>query len=122
MADIEKTDERLSHSADGSDSTLPYSKEFAPISNGASKTNSRPNSQTRRPLSQTISNNGYGCDEQGDSVEDLDLEVVGQAASVKDPFDVKWDNGDNDPMNPRSMSHARKWLVVIIVSASSLCV
>ncbi|EHK97237.1 hypothetical protein M7I_7016 [Glarea lozoyensis 74030] len=25
-------------------------------------------------------------------------------------------------MNPRSMSAARKWLVVLIVSASSLCV
>lgn len=34
---------------------------------------------------------------------------------------VTWE-GDDDPMNPRSMSKARKWLVVIIVSASSLCV
>lgn len=120
MADTEKFDERLSTSADGSDHTLPYTKEFAPISNGASKANSRPNSQTRRTLSRTRSNNGYGCDDNRESVEDL--EVVGQAVSVKDPFDVKWENGDNDPMNPRSMAHGKKWLVVLIVSASSLCV
>lgn len=34
---------------------------------------------------------------------------------------VDWD-GENDPMSPRSMSIARKWLIVIILSASSLCV
>ncbi|KAG9577133.1 MFS general substrate transporter, partial [Aureobasidium melanogenum] len=31
-------------------------------------------------------------------------------------------DGDDDPMNPRSMAYARKWIIVIIVSASSLCV
>ena len=36
-------------------------------------------------------------------------------------FLVKWD-GDNDPMNPRSMSKLRRWIVVLIVSSSSLCV
>ena len=36
-------------------------------------------------------------------------------------FEVQWD-GDNDPMNPRSMGRARKWVIVLIVSASSLCV
>ena len=36
-------------------------------------------------------------------------------------FEVQWD-GDNDPMNPRSMGKARKWVIVLIVSASSLCV
>lgn len=39
----------------------------------------------------------------------------------KDVYEVTWD-GDNDPMNPRSRSKARKWIVVLIVSASSLCV
>ena len=34
---------------------------------------------------------------------------------------VTWD-GDYDPMNPRSMGIARKWLIVLIVSTSSLCV
>ncbi|MCJ1395277.1 hypothetical protein MMC18_008161 [Xylographa bjoerkii] len=36
-------------------------------------------------------------------------------------FEVGWD-GDDDPMNPRSMSTGRKWLIVLIVSSSSLCV
>lgn len=35
--------------------------------------------------------------------------------------ECKWD-GDNDPMNPRSMSRGRKWLIVLIVSGTSLCV
>lgn len=69
-------------------------------------------------MSRTRSNNGYGCD---DNEEDTTEEEAGGAAE-KDPFEVHWDNGDEDPMCPRSMSLARKWLVVIIVSASSLCV
>ncbi|KAI9759981.1 MAG: hypothetical protein M1835_000260, partial [Candelina submexicana] len=36
-------------------------------------------------------------------------------------FEVHWD-GDNDPMNPRSMPKGKKWLIVIIVSMSSTCV
>lgn len=37
------------------------------------------------------------------------------------PFLVQWD-GDADPMNPRSMSKFRRWIIVLIVSSSSLCV
>ena len=36
-------------------------------------------------------------------------------------FEVKWDN-ESDPMNPRCMKKRRKWLIVIIVAACSLCV
>lgn len=36
-------------------------------------------------------------------------------------YEVAWD-GDDDPMNPKSMRFARKWLIVLILSASSLCV
>lgn len=36
-------------------------------------------------------------------------------------FEVDWD-GDDDPMNPRSMNKLRKWLIVLTVSSSSLCV
>jgi hypothetical protein len=46
----------------------------------------------------------------------------GEAAPEKDPYEVRWEDGDNDPLNPRSRSMAKKWLVVLIVSASSLCV
>lgn len=36
-------------------------------------------------------------------------------------FTVTWD-GDQDPEDPKSMSKARKWLIVIIVSFTSFCV
>ena len=36
-------------------------------------------------------------------------------------FEVQWD-GDRDPMNPRCMSKARKWMIVAIVSMGSTCV
>ncbi|KAJ5375182.1 hypothetical protein N7517_007188 [Penicillium concentricum] len=35
-------------------------------------------------------------------------------------YTVGWE--ENDPMNPRNMSKARRWLVVIIISMGSLCV
>lgn len=35
-------------------------------------------------------------------------------------YTVGWD--ENDPMNPRNMSKAQRWLVVIIVSIGSVCV
>ncbi|KAJ5088275.1 hypothetical protein N7456_011891 [Penicillium angulare] len=37
-----------------------------------------------------------------------------------DGYTVRWD--ENDPMNPRNMSFARRWMIVIIVSSGSLCV
>lgn len=36
-------------------------------------------------------------------------------------FTVQWD-GDDDPMNPRSMSYARKWMVTLVIAFSSFCV
>ncbi|KAI1178144.1 major facilitator superfamily domain-containing protein [Nemania sp. FL0916] len=38
-----------------------------------------------------------------------------------DRFEVSFD-GDDDPMSPRSMSNARKWLLVVLVGVGSLCV
>lgn len=45
-----------------------------------------------------------------------------EKAQTFDPsFEVSWD-GPSDPANPRSMSTARKWLIVLIVSSTSSCV
>jgi hypothetical protein len=44
-----------------------------------------------------------------------------EAGRPKEDFDVQWD-GDHDPMDPRNMGTARKWMVVVILSTSSLCV
>lgn len=127
----EKTDERLSPEGqsptDDSYYDLPTSQGFEPIAGSGEATPSRPNTlgrkatsaSARSSVSRTRTHNGYGCDDNEDS-EGQDLE--GGALGEKDPYDVVWEGGDADPMNPRSMSLARKWLVVLIVSASSLCV
>lgn len=42
-----------------------------------------------------------------------------------DTFDPQFEvsfTGDDDPRSPRSMSNLRKWIIVIIVSTTSLCV
>ncbi|KAG4410754.1 hypothetical protein IFR04_016109 [Cadophora malorum] len=104
---------------------LPPSKEFEPIAGSGEGTPSRPNTlgrnrtgaSARSSISRTRTHNGYGCDDNEDSGQDVEAGV-----SEKDPFDVIWEGGDSDPLNPRSMTLARKWLVVLIVSASSLCV
>jgi hypothetical protein len=103
------------------DLPLPASKEFGAITPASRSTsharNGNPNSI--RSISRTRSNNGYGCDEAEDSGSGGDVE--GGPPVEKDPFEVRWD-GDGDPLNPRSMAFVRKWVVVIVVSVSSLCV
>lgn len=123
--DEKSEDYKAPSPTDESSLTLPH-KEFAPISHNTSKANSRSGSKTRdgnrpgsaRTLSRHRSNNGYGCDEDNDDVGDAEAADVQE----KDPYEVHWENGDADPLNPRSRSKFRKWVVVIIVSASSLCV
>ncbi|KAI0403017.1 major facilitator superfamily domain-containing protein [Xylaria palmicola] len=58
------------------------------------------------------SQNGHGC---------ADLSDLDEDGNGNDPFEVSF-SGDDDPMNPRSMSIARKWLLVYIVGSGSLCV
>jgi hypothetical protein len=45
---------------------------------------------------------------------------AGQDADGDQGYTVRWE--ENDPMNPRNMSKARRWMIVIIVSMGSLCV
>ncbi|KAF1850118.1 MFS general substrate transporter [Cucurbitaria berberidis CBS 394.84] len=42
-------------------------------------------------------------------------------AITGEPYLVAWD-GDADPLNPRNMTKFRRWAIVLICSASSLCV
>ncbi len=53
-----------------------------------------------------VTENGTKCLEDGDG---------------DNAFEVRWEGGD-DPANPRSLSTLRKWIVVLILSVSSLCV
>ncbi len=39
----------------------------------------------------------------------------------KDMFEVAFDGGDADPMSPRSMTKARKWLIVAVLASAGLC-
>ncbi|KAF2205973.1 MFS general substrate transporter [Delitschia confertaspora ATCC 74209] len=56
---------------------------------------------------------------------DIEKESSSSASEKQEPsqtdFVVSF-TGDDDPRNPKSMSTVRKWLIVIIVSATSLCV
>jgi hypothetical protein len=45
---------------------------------------------------------------------------AGQDADGDHGYTVCWE--EIDPMNPRNMSKARRWMIVIIVSTGSLCV
>jgi hypothetical protein len=53
--------------------------------------------------------------------EEEDRPNISSGVTADEPFLVTWD-GDSDPMNPRSMTKLRRWLIVLIVSSSSLCV
>lgn len=37
-------------------------------------------------------------------------------------YDVKWEDGDTNPIDPRKRSKAQRWLIALIVSSSSACV
>lgn len=78
-----------------------------------------------RPLDRIRSQNGYGVDDDSDPAPGDGGEAHEETASPggsKDPYEVGWDGGDNDPLCPRSFSKGRKWLITSIVSHVSLCV
>ncbi|KAK3333946.1 major facilitator superfamily domain-containing protein [Cercophora scortea] len=78
-------------------------------------------SRAARVLRQARSNNGYGCDEDDDNDDDT-TSPSPEEEEEKDPYEIGWDDGDNDPLNPRSMPHWRKWVIVIITSFGAFCV
>lgn len=104
-------------SIEDTNSTSP-GKEWAPIRAQESRTPTT-KAVSLRSLSRTRSQNGYSCDDNDD---DDDREVAAGGISEKDPYEVGWDDGDNDPLNPRSKSKAAKWTIVLICSFASLCV
>lgn len=105
----------------------PYEERtFEAVRTGRSQATSAPLSRvaTSRSLSRLRSQNGYSVDDASDSSDEDAAATDPEAAGLreKDPFDVGWDNGDADPMNPRSFHVARKWTIVLIVSFASFCV
>ncbi|KAL7810193.1 MFS general substrate transporter [Trichoderma gracile] len=77
-------------------------------------------SSTREDLGRTRSQNGYGVEDERDD----DAAAAAEAGTQpdKDPFEVGWDGGDNDPLCPRSFSKARKWMIVLICAVGSFTV
>ena len=64
---------------------------------------------------------GYTRFSEENRVETSPVGKEGAESNQDGEIIVGWD-GDDDPMSPRSMGIARKWLIVLILSASSLCV
>jgi hypothetical protein len=82
--------------------------------------NERSNLSRPRSLERPWSLND-GVSLGGDGYEEGLGEAEGQAQPEDDVgYTVSWEV--DDPMNPRNMGKARKWLIVIIVSLGSLCV
>ncbi|KAM7224214.1 MFS general substrate transporter [Rhypophila decipiens] len=121
------------------DSEARFEPIVKPNPNGNNLRQSRETLRTAS-LRRERSNNGYGVDEldvdaplgpdglplsrrksSTKHVEDGtdDIEAV---PDEKDPYEVVWDGGDSDPLNPRSMPLWRKWVIVGITSFGSLCV
>ncbi|KAA8565599.1 hypothetical protein EYC84_009451 [Monilinia fructicola] len=121
----EKDEQSPMSSSEDSNAKAENGLEFQPIKatptdTPISKVNTR-GSQTNS-LIRTRTSNGFGCDDPDNTWDGSGGDIEGQRADEKDPFEVRFDGGDSDPMCPRSMAHGRKWLVVIIISASSFCV
>ena len=83
----------------------------------------RHNSPNQLPQSQSTVSSGPG-DGHGDTVganDDKGSQALAEQTNLRKQFEVTWD-GEDDPINPRTMSKARKWLIVMIVATSSTCV
>jgi hypothetical protein len=105
-----------------SDGLGPGLKEIrtAKVSRTSTRTPAISRTTTRRSQRSYFGgHDGYSC--YSEDVPAADAENAGQL-SDGDSFDVKWDGGDEDPLNPRHKSKLRKWVIVLILSSASLCV
>ncbi|KAI9844146.1 MAG: hypothetical protein M1837_005746 [Sclerophora amabilis] len=78
-------------------------------------------SSTFEPLARQKSSHRNGHIDAAPSHDEERQEDSESDDSPDGSLECKWD-GDDDPMNPRNLGLVRKWLIVIIVSTSSLCV
>lgn len=112
---------------------------FAPIS---TRPQSQPHQHLSRPLSRqshkstlshisrSRSNNGFGVDDLDDEAEKEEeadeeaaaREAAGETEDEEKRFEVTWEGGDSDPLNPRSMATWRKWIIIAVLSVGSFAV
>ncbi|KAJ5942612.1 hypothetical protein N7516_002780 [Penicillium verrucosum] len=110
-------------SDDGFDRTKSEDVTYAPINSpGLHNEGSGPLQKQRSNASKSVTSRSL---ERSWSLNDgisIGGHEVDEAAVANEDeaYTVGWE--ENDPMNPRNMSKARRWLVVIIVSMGSLCV
>lgn len=71
-------------------------------------------------LTRTRSQNGYGVEEE--AAVQAQSQPREDVPTAKDAFEVGWDDGDNDPLCPRSFNKSRKWMIVIIACLGSFTV
>lgn len=76
-------------------------------------------SNTSRSLERSWSLND-GVSIGGNDYETAQADEAAPSAERNTGYVVGWD--ENDPMNPRNMNTARRWLIVVIVSLGSICV
>ena len=125
MADNEKAKD-LESSMDNSGLTSDSpEKEWAPIRPEESRSKaarSKPASRasSTHSITRQRSHNYWSCDENIEN-DDAD-EDQERGEEEKDPFEVGWENGERDPMNPRSKRRTTKWAIVLICSLASFCV
>jgi hypothetical protein len=79
-------------------------------------------SSVANTIGRVRSQNGYGVSDDHDDTHREKGAGQSQPATEKDPFEVGWDGGDDDPLCPRSFSKIRKWVIVTVVCSASLCV
>ena len=83
-----------------------------------STTLSQSTQQSSDSLDRVRSQNGYGVDDEQPSTS----RVAPSYSQEKDPFEVGWDEGANDPLCPWGFKTARKWMIISILCAGSFTV
>lgn len=82
--------------------------------------NTRSPSSARSTKSYRSHTDGYSHFHDPNS-EEKQNDGIGDSQNLDKEFEVTFD-GDADPHNPKNRPYLRKWLIVLIVSSSSLCV
>jgi hypothetical protein len=59
-------------------------------------------------------------EENGDDEKTKEHRIDKQKS--KDIIEVNWDDGDNDPLNPRQMGLGRRWMIICLMSTTAICV
>lgn len=78
-------------------------------------------SQTLRSVRSYGGEDGYSCNHERNGEEGGEGEAETEESRERKRWEVRWD-GENDPMSPRSISTGRRWVIVLILASSSLCV